>query len=190
MVFTSVSFAFRAWSGLPGLHRRYVGCQPHLFADPQGSGSASAEIRRPTWTGLQIGFFRSRSQLPPDGRPLTMDCPALLSVVSQLLSVCVPSGCRRGATPRDPSFLAVIQLNRLLDGCRIRNNAVRLVGLRSGLPKTQTLSASWTLFCYLAPSGIEPSGLGARSPLHTSSSPACKRKLKQCPRYIGADSRT
>lgn len=41
MVFTSVSFAFRAWSGLPGLHRRYVDCQPHLFADPRDSESIS-----------------------------------------------------------------------------------------------------------------------------------------------------
>lgn len=46
-------------------------------------------------------FFRlSKCVCHGRGRPLTMACPALLSVVSQLLSVCVPSGwLRRGATP-------------------------------------------------------------------------------------------
>lgn len=44
-------------------------------------------------------IFASHSALEfPALRPLIMDLSALLSVVSQLLSVCVPSGFRKGAT--------------------------------------------------------------------------------------------
>ena len=44
-------------------------------------------------------LFGSLGPLVACQPPSRLGCPASLSVVSQLLSVCFPSGCRRGAAP-------------------------------------------------------------------------------------------
>ena len=60
---------------------------------------------------IRCTFFGSRSPSAVHRRPLIMGCSALLSVVSQLLSVCNPADSlvrlQRGATPSEVFFRQV-----------------------------------------------------------------------------------
>ena len=62
--------------------------------------------------------------------------------------------------------------NCLLIDCYNRNDAMQLVGLRSGLPKTHPSVQCRAAILHHARLGIEPARLGNRTPLHTATAPS------------------
>ena len=55
-----------------------------------------------------------------------------------------------------------------------RNDAMQLVGLRSGLPKTHPSVQCRAAILHHARLGIEPARLGNRTPLHTATAPSLR----------------
>ena len=69
----------------------------------------------------------------------------------------------------------------LLVSLRTAVNAVTLVGLRSGLPKTHPSVQHLTILLHHAPAGVEPVGFGTRTQLHIAARSGV-HSLVWCPR--------
>ena len=77
-----------------------------------------------------------------------------------------PCSARLSGLPNGDNCLLIDRYNR--------NDAMQLVGLRSGLPKTHPSVQCRTAILHHARLGIEPARLGDRTPLHTATAPSLR----------------
>ena len=77
-----------------------------------------------------------------------------------------PCNARLSGLPNGDNCLLIDRYNR--------NDAMQLVGLRSGLPKTHPSVQCRTAILHRARLGIEPACLGNRTPLHTATAPSLR----------------
>ena len=77
-----------------------------------------------------------------------------------------PCNARLSGPPNGDNCLLIDRYNR--------NDAMQLVGLRSGLPKTHPSVQCRTAILHRARLGIEPARLGNRTPLHTVTAPSLR----------------